>query len=542
MAIHRVDSILYHFNCCFATRLRNCKRVFYLVLTINDYLCALCLTNKLHMNGMRLGDLSLVHEGVHTAAEIIGSTLGVLGKAVFIDEGIGIGHMIDDGATVANKLQTFKGTREMLLGIGQVLNACNRVVEVVGDGTTTTALLCSAFLRHYEKTGVDVSTSSLKKFHELVTEFIASNTRKIETLEDLQSVANLACGDEELGKLCADAVWAVGGFGQVGLSETSETNISLEVRDGISWGVDAAIPHQLFAEGTKRITLDSDTSIFICNGTIESEKQMQQIYEAYVKSTKGRKSPLVIVSSGVMGIALQYLFENNRAFMESKGQKGLPVICVKLPQWTPDEMSDVLAVLGLTLVGEGGKPIARVNEKDFSVVSRFEGTRQGVHLGLDEESTKRCKARLEVLEADGVEGIRISRLRSGSVHLNIGGESDTQRQRLKGLAEDAILACQSAMRSGVVNGGGHFFFLLAKEFPAYESVFKSILTTLFKERENDALIAFEHSSQFDLVTERAVNMGTFLEPAPLYLESIKVSSTTALELRNAGRVLVWDIA
>ena len=112
------------------------------------------------------------------------------------------------------------------MGAQLVKEVATKTNDVAGDGTTTATLLAQAIIREGLKNvtaganpilirngikmAVEIAVEEIKKFQ----------SRTIETKESIARVAAISAGDEEIGKLIADAMEKVGNEGVITVEES----------------------------------------------------------------------------------------------------------------------------------------------------------------------------------------------------------------------------------------------------------------------------------------------------------------------------------
>ena len=132
--------------------------------------------------------------GIDIAGRAVGVTFGPLGRNVLLDRDYG-GRFSKDGVAVARMMEF----DDPFVNIGAALlrGAAVKVSDEVGDGTTTTAVLCDAMVREGIKAvaaglnpmdlrrGIDIAVSR-------VVETLGARARRIGTRHEIESVARIA--------------------------------------------------------------------------------------------------------------------------------------------------------------------------------------------------------------------------------------------------------------------------------------------------------------------------------------------------------------
>ncbi|MCS7188394.1 MAG: TCP-1/cpn60 chaperonin family protein, partial [Bacteroidia bacterium] len=157
--------------------------------------------------------------GVDALANAVKVTLGPRGRNVAIEKKFGAPLVTKDGVTVAKEI-TLRDPLENL-GAQMVKEVASKTSDVAGDGTTTATVLAQAIFREGLKTvtaganpmevkrGIDEAVK-------VVVEELKKLSRPVTSSREIAQVASLSAnGDEEIGKLIADAMEKVGKDGVI---------------------------------------------------------------------------------------------------------------------------------------------------------------------------------------------------------------------------------------------------------------------------------------------------------------------------------------
>ena len=165
----------------------------------------------------------LLEAGVNQLADTVKITLGPKGRNVVLDKKFGSPVITNDGVTIAKEIELKDPFENM--GAQLVKEVATKTNDVAGDGTTTATLLAQAIIREGLKNvaaganpmaikkgilqAVDAAVESLKKISKPITGSTA-----------IAQVAAISAGDEEIGKLIAEAMEKVGNDGVITVEES----------------------------------------------------------------------------------------------------------------------------------------------------------------------------------------------------------------------------------------------------------------------------------------------------------------------------------
>ena len=147
--------------------------------------------------------------GVDKLADTVRVTLGPKGRNVVLDKSFGAPLITNDGVTIAKDIELEDAFENM--GAQLVKEAATKTNDVAGDGTTTATVLAQAMVNAGMKNlaaGANpiVLRKGMKKATDKAVEAIASMSKPVEGKEQIAKVAAVSSGDEEVGKLVADAM------------------------------------------------------------------------------------------------------------------------------------------------------------------------------------------------------------------------------------------------------------------------------------------------------------------------------------------------
>src|SRR5258706_5477172 len=157
-------------------------------------------------------------KGIDTLAGAVKTTLGPKGRNVALDKKFGAPTVTHDGVTVAKEIEPQDPYENM--GAQLLKEAATKTNDIAGDGTTTSTVLAHAIVTEGLKNlaaganpmqlkhGIEKATNS-------VVEALRKMAQKIETKEEIASVATNSAADAEIGQLIADVMDKVGKDGVI---------------------------------------------------------------------------------------------------------------------------------------------------------------------------------------------------------------------------------------------------------------------------------------------------------------------------------------
>jgi chaperonin GroEL len=165
----------------------------------------------------------LILAGVDALANAVKVTLGPKGRNVVIEKSFGSPVVTKDGVTVAKEIELENKFENM--GAQMVREVASKTSDTAGDGTTTATVLARSIFREGIKlVAAGHNPMELKRGIDKSVEAVVAELKKIaEPTSDPARIAQVgtisANGDEEIGKLIAQAMEKVGKEGVITVEE-----------------------------------------------------------------------------------------------------------------------------------------------------------------------------------------------------------------------------------------------------------------------------------------------------------------------------------
>ncbi len=385
-----------------------------------------------------------IFRGISLVANTVGVTYGPHGRAVALERAGGP-LWTKDGATIAWELKPSHPIRSA--GVKIVQQALDKVSKVVGDGTTTTALLIEGLLRQARKElagGEDPWRIAQRLRSYSWGDILAGYT--VEALEsDLEAIALSASHEDvPLAKALVEAVLQVGSQGLVIVEEGTSRKVEILHKSGFvldhGWeSLEMASP-----EGGSRLLEGPLVAL------VDRELTKMEDVASILEEATAFPHPVLIVCRGIYGKALATLLANDRKLARDVGPT-LEVAATRLsPQDRHSWFLDLQALTGGTVVQNfrrfdpawfGGLRSATL-ERDRTILMaaedatpRLELRMGGVQTELERAPTtwdqEECKRRLAMLTG-------------GLCCLRVGGNTPAEIKERRGRTEDALRAVQAA--------------------------------------------------------------------------------------------------
>src|SRR5690606_21931440 len=176
--------------------------------------------------------------GVNTLANAVKITLGPKGRNVVLERKYGSPTITNDGVTIAKEIELEDPFENM--GAQLAKEVATKTNDIAGDGTTTATLLAQAMVKEGMKNvaaGANpmILKKGIEKAVSVIVEEIKKVAKPVESKEDISQVASISAGDEEIGKLVAEAMEKVGKDGVITVEEWQGIGTNLEVVEGMQF-------------------------------------------------------------------------------------------------------------------------------------------------------------------------------------------------------------------------------------------------------------------------------------------------------------------
>ena len=261
--------------------------------------------------------------GVDILANAVKVTLGPKGRNVVLDKSFGAPRITKDGVTVAKEIELEDKFENM--GAQMVREVASKTSDTAGDGTTTATLLAQAIVKEGAKSvAAGSNPMDLKRGVDLavgkVIAELKAKAKKVTSSEEIAQVGTISAnGDQEIGRIIAEAMQKVGNDGVITVEEAKSFDTELEVVEGMQFDRGYISPYFITDADKMRVDLESPY-ILINEKKLSNLQSVLPLLEAVVQSGK----PLLVIAEDVEGEALATLVVN-------KLRGGLKVAAVKAP-------------------------------------------------------------------------------------------------------------------------------------------------------------------------------------------------------------------
>lgn len=397
--------------------------------------------------------------GVNTLANAVKVTIGPKGRNVVLDKGYGSPLITNDGVSIAKEIELEDAFENM--GAKLVYEVANKTNDVAGDGTTTATILAQSMIQNGLKAvekganpvlmreGIDYASKEVAKY-------ILDKSHKVETSNDIESVATISSGDKEIGQYIAQAMEKVGRDGVISVDESNSFDTELEVAEGMQYDKGYVSPYMV--SDREKMTIDLDNPfIMVTDQKINTVQEILPILEQVMQSNK----PLLLIADDFEQEVISTLVVN-------KLRGTFNVVATKAPGFG-DNQKEILQDIAILTNAKFYSKDLNMNLKDMQMTDL--GSAKKIHITKDHTTMiggagdkaaidQRVKEITEQMNNAKQEydkknfAERLGKLSNGVAIIKVGGATESELKEKKLRIEDALNATKAAVSEGIVMGGG----------------------------------------------------------------------------------------
>lgn len=414
-----------------------------------------------------------LEKGVNTLADAVKITLGPKGRNVILEKSYGSPLITNDGVSIAREIELEDPFEN--LGAKLIKEVATKANDVAGDGTTTATILAQNIVKEGLKVvSAGANPIFIKKGIDKAAKEVVRNlkikAKKVQSNEEIEQVASISAGDEEIGKLIAEAMAKVGETGVITVEEAKSLETTLEVVEGMQFDKGYISPHMV----TDPVRMEAELEnpyVLITDKKISSMKDILPLLEKIVQESK----PLLIIADDLEGEALTTLVINNL-------RGTLNVVAVKAPAFGDRRkaiLEDIAVLTGGKVVSEEmGMKLEEAGLEVLGTAKKIKITKDSTTIVDGGGEAQAISERIERIKAQISESTssydaeklqeRAAKLSGGVAVIKVGAATETEMKDKKLRIEDALNATKAAVEEGIVPGGGVAFVEILKSMEDFK--------------------------------------------------------------------------
>lgn len=428
-----------------------------------------------------------VLKGINILADAVQVTLGPKGNNVLIQGDYGDVTSTKDGVTVARAIDLRDPIEDM--GAQLLRKGASKMVEEVGDGTTTVTVLTRALIKEGFKltnsghSSIDVKRRWLEEVPNICKYLQSVSVPLKDNSNLLKAVATISANnDEEIGELIASTFEQIGEDGGVKVLTSDKNRTEVEITNGATYENGYMTPHFVTNEQNMKAEY-TDVKVLIINGRLTKS---EFFFEALAVS---KETPLLIICNEIDNESLSLAVLNAQ-------QSGLKIVLVTSPGFgdaRTNYLKDISLITNAIIVSTQ-KEMIELNGNIHSVLGHCDNilvSKDDFCLiggsGLNaktyvEHYIKNLKEQRELFEEKVDRDLmdkRIASLLGKIATIKVGAPTELEMKELKDRIDDAVSATSAALVEGVVVGGGQALYKYAvKHNNVDDPILKGLLAGL----------------------------------------------------------------
>ena len=414
---------------------------------------------------------SALERGVDALADAVRVTIGPRGRNVVLEKSFGAPDIVNDGDTIAKEIELEDPFEN--LGAKLIQQVASKTKDKAGDGTTTATVLAQAMVREgLRNTAAGASPVELRRgMEKACAEVVKGLSQRSQSVEAdaIRQVATVSAGgDDEVGRMVAEAMDRVSVDGVITVEESKSLATELEVTEGMAFDRGYSSPY-FVTDGERQLCEFENPLLLLTDRKISAVADLVPVLELVQKSG----SPLLILAEEVEGEALATLVVN-------KNRGVLQVAAVRAPSFGERRkaaLADIAVLTGATVISEDkAMTLDKVTLTDLGRARRITISKESTTIVASEdhkqavsERVASIKRELEVTDSDYDReklNERIAKLAGGVAVIKVGAPTETELKNRKLRIEDALNATRAAVEEGIVAGGGSTLLQLAQGLDA----------------------------------------------------------------------------
>lgn len=398
--------------------------------------------------------------GIQKLTEAVAVTLGPNGRNVVLWPKNSKPFATKDGVTVSKFIELSDPFENLAAQL--VKEASDKTNSQVGDGTTTvTVLVYSMFVQALEKLKSGSKPSVLiKEMEETVlslVEKLKDLSFPVNGIEQIEQVATISAnGQKDIGELISSAIDKIGRDGSITIKDSSNYKTVLEIVEGYKFDSGYLLKEFINDEKLNIVSYEN-AFVLVTNRKIQGVEEIKNLLE--MVANDGR--PLIIIAEEVDKKVAALLLQNYVL--------GAIKIAIVNPPYFGTERIETLEDIALI---SGAKffdkrfhtSLKDIQLSDLGLVQKIQIKKNETLIVDGNGDPKKVDKKIEILQNEFKEEKdsrsakkileRINRLSSAVGIIHVGGHTALEQVERRHRVEDALEAAYSAIRGGLLPGGG----------------------------------------------------------------------------------------
>jgi len=401
-------------------------------------------------------------------AKSVRPTLGPTAKNAIIDNPKNI-NLVDDGITILKSLEFKEKDENTVLKL--IREASLRTNQIVGDGTTTTALISCKLLEEslkFNQYGIQNHhlIIGIKKILYFVIQKTKEFSVPLKNPEEIKQILSTSIGNfsPKIIEDLKNAFVKKGKDGILTIEEKMKESVNLEIRDGIQ--LEQGYLSSYFIKDFSKTLIEIDNPcLLITDKFINNIEEIREILHHIKKNKEG----LILIASGFEKSVLSTLIINNI-------NENIQVVAIKAPYFSIKRkmvLDDICFITSTNFIDE--KIYASQYQfkiSDLGKVKKAKISKNLTNLTLLNSSKLALKKRINELQRElkindsiyekEIINYRISLISGAIAKFYISASTNSELSRLKYKVEDGINSVKTAFQEGINISSNSFYLHLVE--------------------------------------------------------------------------------
>lgn len=409
-----------------------------------------------------------MENGVNKLADTVKVTIGPKGRNVVLDKSYGAPLITNDGVTIAKEIELEDHYENM--GAQLVKEVATKTNDIAGDGTTTATVLAQALVNQGMKNiaaGANpiILRKGMKKASDMAVQALEEMSQPVTGKEHIAKVAAISAGNEEVGRMIADAMEKVGENGVITIEESKTMKTEIDVVEGMQFEK-GYLSGYMCDDQEKMVANMENPYILMTDKKISNIQDILPILENVMRTGK----VLLIIADDIEGEALTTLIVNRL-------RGTLKVVAVKAPGYGDNRkemLQDIAALTGGQVIMEdigiqlkdatmdmlGRAKSVKVTKENTTIVDGA-GNKTDVEARIENLKRRMAETTSDFDKEKLMD--RIAKMGGGVAVIRVGAATETEMKEAKYRMEDAMNATRAAVAEGVIFGGGSAYIHAQKK-------------------------------------------------------------------------------
>lgn len=484
----------------------------------------------------------IIKETIDEMVDFIKPTYGPASNKVIIAKTLNIG-VLDDGVQIARDYESNDPAKNAIVNV--IREVAIRTNDRAGDGTTSSLIMLQAIFNEVDRTRAKNGRKTeieIKKALKEAKEQLLKQAKKISTLDELTKVAMVSFDDEKIAGKIAKLYEKIGVDGVVTVENSPTMETTIEQSDGIK--IDKGYVSPYMINNPERMeTVVAKPYILITDYRLTEAADILPIMD---KMLKAKKLDLVVIAENIEQSALSTMVINR-----VQGKFNVTAITSPVGDDRSVILEDIAMMTGATFFSESkGNKIEDAEISDLGRADKFicrreesiivgpkgnnvdvEKAKRDLRLAIDEEPKEVRKKEMKV---------RLGRFNNSIAVVKVGALTQQEQKTLRYKVEDSVNSVKSALKNGVVCGGGLALSRIKTSSPILNEALQYPKRQLFENMNISDEIELNNNEAFNVVTGKK---GGFMEvgvvdPVDVLLAGIESAVSIASILLTSSGMLV----